>query len=360
LIEGARSIIQKITETDIIASVPMVVLLSQENVISDGWYSLNIEPDSLLKSRLEKTGVGTKLYISNAELVKPHTAGHPLESPNAKLKLFANSVRRCKWHAKLGQWHPKTHGPLPLLDLGAIDNQGGNVTKMRVLILRQYPEVITVYNQKAEYAGSRRSTLSRRQMNRNVTLARDRTEKENDKFAALLEKERIENLDQSFKKMAFNEIVKLTDGADLYYAIEQSKDPDGIFQELDQKQRDLFRNYKLKINGEIADKVRREQQAASSKKEAFVKFRICDLEGTERKIMSQPKAQHCGLLHLKAAFAEKLEPGSTLELENISVRQFCRDLMLAQGNATQISLLGNQKTGAKYFLHERVKIVDNS
>merc|ERR1712062_717100 len=148
------------------------------------------------------------------------------------LKLNANSVRRCKWFTKLGQWHPITHGPLPMLHLGVIDGRGGNVTKMRILILREHPEVITVYNPHAEWTDRRRSSFSRRQINRQARSARERNEKEKEKIEKELENERIENLDAEFKDMATSKIIKLTDGADLYSAIEQSKDPQGIFEQL--------------------------------------------------------------------------------------------------------------------------------
>ena len=164
--------------------------------------------------------------------------------------------------------------------------------------------------------------------------------------------ERIENLDAEFKAMATSKIIKLTDGADLYSAIEQSKDPQGIFEQLSLSQIDAYKSYKEKVQRIIGDKLRQQQQATANKKDCYIRFRVCDLERSERVIMSQPKIQKSGLLHVKAAFAEDLEPGSTIELENVQVRMFQnRDLMLAQGNSTKINKLKN-KDVVKYSLYE--------
>ena len=86
------------------------------------------------------------------------------------------------------------------------------MNKMRVTIIRQYPEVVYVDDPKKP-KNSRRQTYSRRQMQRNAKKAQDRSEKEREIYLKEAEKERREQLDTELKNISISRLQKLTDGA---------------------------------------------------------------------------------------------------------------------------------------------------
>lgn len=55
-----------------------------------------------------------------------------------KLKIHANSTRRARWDSKLG--YSKHPGPFNV-SLKSVWGNGGNITKLRICVLRVYPVV---------------------------------------------------------------------------------------------------------------------------------------------------------------------------------------------------------------------------
>lgn len=111
--------------------------------------------DEVAEKRLRGVPIGTKVLLTGAELEKGSTAGPPLEY-GSTLKVSANSIRRVKWHLKLGIYRDT----IPPLPLSAARSNGGNINKTEVVILRRYPDTWLIDDQSGD---KRRRTMSKRQ-----------------------------------------------------------------------------------------------------------------------------------------------------------------------------------------------------
>ena len=117
--------------------------------------------DDIAEKRLRGVPIGTKVLLSGATMEKGSTAGHPLDN-GSTLKVSANSIRRVKWHMKLGIYPDK----IPPLALVSAHQNGGNIHKTEVVILRRYPDTWLIDDPSGE---KRRRTMSKRQRTRFFT-----------------------------------------------------------------------------------------------------------------------------------------------------------------------------------------------
>jgi hypothetical protein len=176
-VAGHRPTIRKILNRDVAANRMMILAVSQvlaparpskkniekakstccaphaKVVLTDGWYFIQAAFDAKLAEFVQNDiiRVGTKLLVSNAQLVGAEDGIDPLDEeynptdPSCKvgLMLTANSTRLAKWDAKLGFVKTRVdQAPKGLLRVKRISDiipGGGNIPLLRLVVLRRYP-----------------------------------------------------------------------------------------------------------------------------------------------------------------------------------------------------------------------------
>jgi breast cancer 2 susceptibility protein len=144
--------------------------------LTDGWYSIQAVLDSKLCEFLRsgRVRVGTKLLISNAQLVGADDGVDPLDEdydPASRqcqigLRLSANATRLAKWNAKLGFVRPSTmsrrssHGLLLVRRVSDILPGGGNIPCLQVTIVKRYPKLFYEKSGDSSGPGGSSSILS--------------------------------------------------------------------------------------------------------------------------------------------------------------------------------------------------------
>lgn len=94
--------------------------------ISDGWYRIGASGDAALKRAIDskRLQVGDKIIVSAATMSQ-HEACTPLDLPaSVKLMVCGNSVKRARWHQKLGVM--RCSPPVTCLNSALVD--GGMVS----------------------------------------------------------------------------------------------------------------------------------------------------------------------------------------------------------------------------------------
>ena len=165
-IEGKRSILYRIAEGDVVSSIPMVLFISAQNTLSDGWYQIKFKIDSNSSELMKRVKVGSKLLVCNLEQPKgtKSEAGHPLEN-HTEYILNPNSVKLARWDLKLGQWNEERLGPVPSFGIDAVELNCGPVFRMKLQVLRTYPLTHLIDDSKSYIQNrNRRKTLSCRQL----------------------------------------------------------------------------------------------------------------------------------------------------------------------------------------------------
>ena len=159
-IDGKRSLIVKISEQDVAPTMPAVLYISSKQPLrlSDGWYEINCTGDSLIEKRLENLSIGSKVLVCGATLSKSVQAAHPLESIS-EINISANSTKRVKWHTKLGIFFKN----VPPSTLSSVSSAGKNIFKLKLKIVRKYPDIWIQDNPAKE---KRRAIFSKRQRDR--------------------------------------------------------------------------------------------------------------------------------------------------------------------------------------------------
>ena len=128
--------------------------------LSDGWYEIKCDGDALIKQRLEKLPIGSKILICGATLAKDAQAAHPLENIS-EIHISANSTKRVKWHTKLGPFYKN----VPPSSLSSISTSGRSIYKLKLKITRKYPD-IWLQDNPAKESKDRRAVFSKRQRDR--------------------------------------------------------------------------------------------------------------------------------------------------------------------------------------------------
>jgi hypothetical protein len=159
-IDGKRSLIVKISEQDVAPTMPAVLYISSKQPLrlSDGWYEINCTGDSLIEKRLETLSIGSKILVCGATLSKSVQAAHPLESIS-EINISANSTKRVKWHTKLGPFYKN----IPPSTLTSVSSAGKNIFKLKLKIVRKYPDIWIQDNPAKE---KRLAIFSKRQRDR--------------------------------------------------------------------------------------------------------------------------------------------------------------------------------------------------
>ncbi|KAG4075254.1 hypothetical protein HA402_003045 [Bradysia odoriphaga] len=230
-----RSAIRKICEMDDVPEKRMILFVAgitksssdYEVELSDGWYSLSSTLDFGMKRLVNegKIKIGTKLVIQGANAINLSEGCHPLDVPaNVKLKIHGNSTRRARWDSTLG--YCKNPGPFKV-SLRSVWGNGGNISKLRICVLRVYPVVYIdpknladVHSEKVERRRSinderEKSTILEKIINE---VTRDFEEEE--------KSARYENRPRKIAKLA--ELSSITDPAYLCELLDNDKDPERI------------------------------------------------------------------------------------------------------------------------------------
>ena len=113
---GEHSVLRRVLERDESAAVPMVLCVAEVRaaglLLTDGWYSLPclLERGSPLLRLVQRDLLpeSAKLVTQGAQLLGGEAGCNPLEAEGQSLRLQANSSRRVRWGARLGQAAPIT------------------------------------------------------------------------------------------------------------------------------------------------------------------------------------------------------------------------------------------------------------
>jgi hypothetical protein len=113
---GEHSVLRRVLERDENAAVPMVLCVAEVRaaglLLTDGWYSLPclLERGSPLLRLVQRDLLpeSAKLMTQGAQLLGGEAGCNPLEAEGRSLRLQANSSRRVRWGARLGQAAPIT------------------------------------------------------------------------------------------------------------------------------------------------------------------------------------------------------------------------------------------------------------
>ena len=213
--------------------MPFVAFLSSSNTISDGWYEAEIKTDSVLATRLSKLKYGAKILVTNAKYQPGHKeAESPIESP-LKLELHANGVTAIKSSetVKLGEFRK-----FPIFPLKTLVPNGGMTTRIKLLILREYPSLYFVDDQNAKY-GSKRRAITKRQFEAEQQKRQARSDTEFSAFMERSDKEERSEIDPELKNVSTKKFKTLTHGCDIYEALQASNDIDFLSSIMTMEQR---------------------------------------------------------------------------------------------------------------------------
>jgi breast cancer 2 susceptibility protein len=186
IVEGIRPPLRKILNSDASPGKMMILVVCQvlpchENInsdtqplqhqfleLSDGWYFIKAELDPKLTKYVQNNliKVGTKLLVSNAQLVGNEDGVDPLdkrdEVSKSVLQLTANATRLAKWNAKLGFVNSSNSrapkGKLLIKRLSDVVEGGGNLPAIQLFVQRVYS---LLYYEKSESDSSDPSSTRR-------------------------------------------------------------------------------------------------------------------------------------------------------------------------------------------------------
>ena len=179
--DAKRPVLRKVLNRDIASSTLMILCISRIIIkgdeiklcLTDGWYEIPALIDGHLQQFVldGKLSIGTKLLICNALLEGADDGLDPLDNRyqqavntfSIRLKLFANSTRRCKWFSKLGLLKPH----LEIKSLGGVFMTkfikdvipgGGPVPVIDLIICKKYPIMYVI--ERSDSSGSSEITKS--------------------------------------------------------------------------------------------------------------------------------------------------------------------------------------------------------
>ncbi|PVU89671.1 hypothetical protein BB561_005200 [Smittium simulii] len=151
--EVHRSSIRKILEKDsssksLIVLCVASILTPKLILLTDGWYSIRGQVDSVLSSAINRgrLKVGAKLVITGANLIMPSGTNEgispwqiidPISELSPTLIINSNSVRTCAWYHKLG--FQKKHFNLSY-SIHTLNPSGGPAYgELDIVVCRRYP-----------------------------------------------------------------------------------------------------------------------------------------------------------------------------------------------------------------------------
>jgi hypothetical protein len=215
-----RSILKKISERDDSPAGYMVLFVYSieftggaiQISVSDGWYVLDVTHDLKIERlvRCNHIRVGQKLKIALGQLVSEEACDIlDAKERGVKLKIFGNSTRPAKWHAKLG----KQRIPMFVVSLASIDADGGPVACIQVVVIRRYPIVYTV-----EWDSGRRQTVSQEQLDDLTKPQYNDDDRGREKIAAVRMSVKFRAMDYSGCPRSAAAIITLWDSSPEMYA----------------------------------------------------------------------------------------------------------------------------------------------
>ncbi|CBY22827.1 unnamed protein product [Oikopleura dioica] len=296
-IDGKRSLIVKISEQDVAPTMPAVLYISSKQPLrlSDGWYEINCTGDSLMEKRLENLSIGSKVLVCGATLSKSVQAAHPLESIS-EINISANSTKRVKWHTKLGIFFKN----VPPSTLSSVSSAGKNIFKLKLKIVRKYPDIWIQDNPAKE---KRRAIFSKRQRDRWHAQKDKNMDLQREKLAATIKKKHRDDLDEELANLTLKEIAELDDPEDIYTAVTLSKDPEDTVSNLTEEQRKKYQKFAEKQNFKINETFRREHQQNAATTSKKLRFKV--KEGNRQSILQISENK----------LPENLRPGSVVIVE---------------------------------------------
>ena len=285
------SAIKKILERDDSASRSMVLCVASLNVkafdkskqfvntedqrknvqpqkvilMTDNWYEIRVQLDEYLENlvREKKIYVGQKLYTQGAELCGSNQPVSPLEAPtNLYLRIHGNSTRPAKKFSRLG-FHCKNN--VFLVPVKSISTVGGLVSCINVLVLRQYPLQFM-----EKLPDGKCIFRNPRCEERVAKKFEDDIQRKREKIIAQVQQE-IDEEDtkttsgRKSNSVSTDQILRLSDGKQIFDAISNDDDPFGVEKCLSDEQKRILHNYKENLQNNRADIVRRRYEKAWSK-----------------------------------------------------------------------------------------------
>uniref|UniRef100_A0A673TDI8 BRCA2 DNA repair associated n=1 Tax=Suricata suricatta TaxID=37032 RepID=A0A673TDI8_SURSU len=269
-----RSAIKKIMERDDTAAKTLVLCVSEiissstdlsetsssktssvgtKNVgivkLTDGWYAIKAQLDPPLSALVKKgrLTVGHKIIIHGAELVGSPDACTPLEAPESlMLKISANSTRPACWYAKLGFSPDPRPFPLPLASLFS---DGGNVGCVDVVIQRTYP-IQWMEKTPSGLCIFRSEREEEREATKYAEAQQKKLEVLFNKIQAEFEKndENVTKRCSAGRALTRQQVCALRDGAELYEAVRNARDPTSLEGYLSEEQIRALKNHRQMLN----------------------------------------------------------------------------------------------------------------
>ncbi|CAG5076423.1 Oidioi.mRNA.OKI2018_I69.PAR.g8457.t1.cds [Oikopleura dioica] len=265
-IDGKRSLIVKISEHEVSPAMPAVLYISSKEPLrlSDGWYEIKCDGDALIKQRLEKLPIGSKILICGATLARDAQASHPLKNIS-EIQITANSTKRVKWHTKLGPFFKS----VPPSTLSSISSSGGSIYKLKLKITRKYPDIWL-----QDKPGDRRVVFSKRQRDRWLAQKEKDLDKQRESLAASIRKKHRESLNEDLSNLKMKEIRVLEDPEEIYTAVTLSKDREHTFSNLTEEQRQKYRKFAEEQKFKINESLERELRQSRGKTTKKLRFKV--------------------------------------------------------------------------------------
>jgi len=265
---GCRPILRKVLNRDVAASTPMVLCVSRVDhgdfrkdretrlCLSDGWYEIPALIDEHLQQFVDdgKINVGTKIVTCNAILEGADDGVDPLDKSyrdvtqnfSVRIKLFANSTRKCKWSSKLGFVAPHRtkqmiDGALRIYSFDHIVPGGGAIPIIDVILCKRYP---IMYMYAEEENGSR--------TNRLVTEGEHAF---NQKKFEEIQNGIVEQNSESTREGCMKEVDE--HAPQVWQAMISSSSPDLFYNKLDESQQHQVDTWNLKRKSLIQEKTNR-------------------------------------------------------------------------------------------------------
>ncbi|XP_050425095.1 uncharacterized protein LOC126836099 isoform X2 [Adelges cooleyi] len=250
-----RSVLKKILEKDDVATKRMILCVSKiiksntaENYnieLTDGWYKVQGLLDSEMNTLVHRqvVRVGTKLLISNAELVGAGEGIDPLQvHDGVKLKISTNSTRRVRWYAKLGLCKYPT-SPVPI-SLESVLPHGGTIGSLSLVVLRKYPMLYfeRKLNSKSVFRNEKMEIFEEE---KHKTTQQKNLEKISNNIQSEMERELMSKTKNKIKLIKITkENIKNYSIEELSDIIENCMDPSEIQSVISEDKLEAIQNYK--------------------------------------------------------------------------------------------------------------------
>ena len=252
-----------------------------------------------------------------------------------KLELHANGVTAIKSSktVKLGEFRD-----FPTVPLKTLVPNGGMATRIKLLILREYPSLYFVDDQNAKY-GSKRRAITKRQFEAEQQKRAARNDTDFSAFMERSEREERSEVDPELKNVSTKKFKSLTNGCDIYEALQASNDIDYLSSIMTIDQRVQVDKHKDKIQQQRIREYRRETGETGFSKTAYRVFRAsCAFDKSNN--------EHSCMLQLKASEELKIERGMVFEIRRPRIGKYSNDMQISELKVTTMEEIKSDQTFA--------------